>query len=300
MKINKIFLLAGIAAMSMFMGACSDDDDYTPGPEVSDNCPALSFSSDNILSEELDPEDPTSLDITVYRSKTEGAGTYKINTLVNTDDAFNVPNDVTFAAGQSEAVITATFNNAEVGKTYTLEIGFDDADVNPYKTVKTYAYTVVRVKWNDLGTGQWLDGFWYGFWDEVTIQQRDDNHNVYRIKNPYTDDIVSQFGQPMGSTQEWFLFTLSKNGYVTWDSFFYINASYQDTGIDIKGYLPSSLSPTLEESDMLSKAVYDDEGNIRYFIITPYWYVDGVGGFGTNYPCYLAFPGVDLATEWEW
>lgn len=301
MKINKIFMLAGILLSSMLVSSCSsDDDDYAVGPEVAANCADLSFGSDNIYSLELDP-DVKSIDIQVYRSNTQASGTYAIKVLTNQDGVFNVPENVTFNAGEGETVISVTFDNAEVGKNYTLEIGFDDVDVNPYTASnKTAAYTINRVKWNTLGTGQWLDGFWYGFWDEVTIQQLDTDPSTFRINNPYTNALVSAYGEPTGTYTDYLTFKLSSNGKVSWDKFFYINTIHSDYGVELKGYYPSSLNASVADSDALSYAEKDEEGNILYFQIAPYWYMDGVGGYGADYPCYLAFPGVDLATEWEW
>ncbi len=149
---------------------------------------------------------------------------------------------------------------------------------------------------NTVGTGQWLDGFWYGFWSEVELQQRDDIPSSYRIKNPYTNELVSAYGESAGTYADYLVFSLSKTGFVSWDTQIFINTLYGGS-VDIKGYFPSALSSSLEANDELSHVVKDEAGNIRYFVIDPYWYVDGVGGWGTGYPCYLAFPGVDLATE---
>ena len=301
MKINKIFILAGVFLSGiMSLSSCgSDDDDYTPGPEVAANCADLSFGSDNVQNLEVDP-DITSVDIQVYRANTQAAGTYAIKVLSNQDNIFNVPESVSFAAGQGEAVITASFSNSELGTTYTLELGFDDADVNPYTaTNKTYAYSVTRVKWNTVGTGQWLDGFWYGFWDEVTIQQLDADPSVYRIRNPYTTELVQAYGDMPGTYTNYLTFKLASNGQVSWDGSFYINTMYDDSH-EIKGYYPSSLAASQAPYDALSYAEKDENGNVLFFQIAPYWYVDGVGGWGADYPCYLAFPGVDLAKEWDW
>ena len=152
------------------------------------------------------------------------------------------------------------------------------------------------MKWNSIGTGQWIDDFWYGFWDEIEIQQRDDKPEYYRVKSLYTDDVVTSSGSALGTYKDYFVFKVSKDGYVTWDTPLCINTSYQDTGIDILGHLPSQLSPDFAGDDAQSVATYDDEGNIQYLTIAPYWYVGDLGGFGIH-NLYLAFPGYDLASE---
>ena len=78
MKLNKLFLLAGIATLGFAMSACSDDDDYTPGAPVSGDCPALSFVAEETgKSVELDPADPTEITFTVTREKGDAAASYK-------------------------------------------------------------------------------------------------------------------------------------------------------------------------------------------------------------------------------
>ncbi|MGM9698799.1 MAG: hypothetical protein ACI3Y0_09165 [Prevotella sp.] len=301
MKLNKIFMLAGVAMMSFVMAACSDDDnDYTAGAPVASDCPGLSFvAEDNMKSVELDPTDPTSVDVKVTRSNTTGSGTYNVKVLSNPDNVFNVPATVTFDAGATEATVHVTFDNAEVGTTYTLQLGLEDSDVNPYKTttVSAFAYSFVRVKWNSLGKGQWINTFLYGvFWDEVEIQQRDDKPQYYRVENLYTDDFVnSQEAIPAGY-EPWLVFVLSKTGYVSWNGWFNINTIHPSYGAVVKAYLPSALDDSLAGDDASSKAHYDEDGNITYFELMPYMYMDGIGGWGLK-PYYVAFPGYDLASE---
>lgn len=300
-RLNNKYLYAPLLAACTLLAACSSDDDYSAGTPTAADCPALTFGANNTKSVELDPSDPTSVDLTVYRSNAAAAGSYGLRVLSNTDNVFAVPSTVSFAAGERETTVTVTFGNAEIGKSYTLEVGLEDADVDAYSadTYTSYVYTCIRVKWNPVGTGQWLDGFWYGFWDEVTIQQRDDEPGTYRINNPYTDALVDAYGETKGTYTDYLTFKLSATGFVSWDGWFYFNTLYS-AGAEIKGYYPSSLAASLASSNELSYAETDEEGNILYFVIMPYWYVDGVGGFGTGYPCYLAFPGTDLATAWDW
>lgn len=107
MKLNKIFMLAGIAMLGFAMSSCSDDDnDYTPGEPVSADCPAVSFvAEESGQSLELDPADPTEVTFTVTREKADAAASYNLTVLSNTDDVFVVPATVDFAAGAKEATV---------------------------------------------------------------------------------------------------------------------------------------------------------------------------------------------------
>lgn len=301
MKLNKIFMLAGIAMLGFAMSSCSDDDnDYTPGEPVSADCPAVSFvAEESGKSVELDPTDPTEVSFTVTREKADAAASYNLKVLSNTDDVFVVPATVDFAAGAKEANVKATFNNAEVGKTYSFEVALDDEVVNPYKssTRKSFTFKAVRVKWNSLGKGQWIDGFLYGFWDEAEIQQRDDKPQYFRVQNIYTDEFVTSAGAAPAGYKPWFVFMVTNSGKnVTWDGWFSINTIHPSYGAEVKAYLPSALNESLAGDDAASVVHYDDNGNITYFELMPYMYMDGVGGFGLK-PHYVAFPGYDLASE---
>jgi len=53
-----------------------------------------------------------------------------------------------------------------------------------------------------------------------------------------------------------------------------------------------------KDGDSESVVSKDDSGNIEYFELYPYYYMDGLGGFGL-YPVYVGFPGFDLAGELE-
>ena len=294
MKINKIFLMAGLAMMSFFVSSCSDDDDdYAPGPQVAANCPDVRFGAENPASIEVDPSSP-SFDVVVKRSATDAA-TYNINVDKNEQNVFTIPQSVSFAAGETETTITIGVSpSAPTATELAMAISFDDELISYYKEGEVGAYGVVInvVKWNTIGTGTWYDGFWFGYVDAVEIQQRDDDPTQFRCTNPYTAEWIAAEGTSSVGTYNKFLtvFTLKKDGHITWDKFFFINTIPNDYGVEIKAYMPSEKGG----SNADSVAEFDEDGNILYFQIDPYWYMDGVGGWGNGHPCYLAWPGVEL------
>lgn len=293
--LNKYVFLSLLAACVTLSSCYKETIETIQESQIATDFPALTFGANNVISEELDPTEATKVDITVYRKNRSASASYSIKVLRNPDNVFNVPSSVSFASGASEATITVSFDNAEIGKAYMLEIGLDEADIDPYSldTYTSYVYTCTRVKWNTLGTGQFLDGFWFWFWDEITIQQREDMPNIYRITNPYTDDWVSYFGEATATYQEYIVLTLSSTDYVSWETFS-MNTNYNG---EIMAYYPSSYSSGSSD-DANSYAVRDDDGKLLYFVIDPYWVNDT--GYWAYYPCYIAFPGVDLAGEWGW
>ena len=61
----------------------------------------------------------------------------------------------------------------------------------------------------------------------------------------------------------------------------------------MKGYYPSYLSSSLAAED--AKSGFYDELVVGFY---PYWYMDGLGGFGAKYPCFLSLPGGPALEGW--
>lgn len=303
MKLLNKYMCAAVA-MTALLASCGDDDDnWAPGAAEAADATTVYFTN-TAVDKELDPTDPTQLTVEVARvGATDQALDVTFDVVDNTSDVYSVP-VAHFAAGEDKTTITITFDKAEIGEEYSLLLNVPDELRSKWYTEidggMSFSASTVRVKWNNIGKGQWLDGFWYGFWTETDIFQRDDMPSVYRIANPYTDELVTSYGETTASYTPYLVFTVSKNGYVSWSGAFPINTYSADNGGEIYGYYPSALNSSQADKDALSYAEYDDEGNIRYLNIAPYWYIPGVGGWGTDYPCYLAMPGVDLATEFGW
>lgn len=46
-----------------------------------------------------------------------------------------------------------------------------------------------------------------------------------------------------------------------------------------------------------NQCIYPDDVNMQTYYY-PYWYIDGLGGFGTKYPCFLSLPGGPALESW--
>lgn len=307
MKINKLFL--GLAAFSLlFASSCDDGNrDYeVKSPIVAEDCAAVRFATDNEQEYELNPATDPAFDVTVLRSATDEA-TYNISVLRNDENAYIVPETVSFKSGATSTILHVALDpTAPTHKELVLEISVDAADSNPYlDAAPTYSATVTLIKWNVIGTGQWLDGFWYGFADEVLIQQLDDDPSQYRVSNPYTNEMCEAFEETVhGTYTNWLYFNVTADSLVTWNKNFAINTMYEEGGeyTEILAWYPSALNASQAAYDAFSYVEYAEDGTIAYFQIAPYWYMEGLGGWGpkNGYNCYLAFPGTDLITEWDW
>lgn len=198
MKINKLlFGLLGMAAISFT--ACSDDKvDYERGTWDANENYADIYFAESSKTVELDPADPLTTTLKVYR-RVEHEYTYakdslgndsitndtivtklpkltlKLDIVSNTDSVFEV-SDAEFAEGDTVAIVTINFPKAEVGVPYTLDLQVTGADyVSLYSEAPATKLTVTRVKWNDAG-------FYL-----------DENGNKVEGMCMFTDDFVTGF-----------------------------------------------------------------------------------------------------------
>ncbi|MDR0895348.1 MAG: hypothetical protein LBN06_08655 [Prevotellaceae bacterium] len=292
-----------VATMTLTLVGCgSDDDNYTPGEPAATDCMNVYFDASNATSIELAPT-AASFNVVVMRPDDKKASAASVPLeMINGADFFEASTAANFAAGETSTTITVSAKSgAPTGENLTVELAIKDpAYANPYSTgLAYYGCTAMIVQWNTLGEGQFFDSFCFvgstfAAVAKVTIQQRDDIPTDYRISYPYSEAILEAAewtGWYPGVTQANIIFHLDPDtDAITWDRSWKTNLIYQGTvGQNIEAFMPNLLSDSSE-----SYAVRDNDGNIVYFSLSPYYYINGLGGFGV-YPCYLGFPGIDLA-----
>ncbi len=159
--LNKYFLMA--MAVCLSFTACSDDDDnWSPGPqEEGSGIAGAYFHNGNETLYEVDPTAETVFPVTVCRLDSVGALSLPIEVLTNDSNVFVVPEAVEFADGAKEATFNVRYDGAKEGVTYNLSIAVPQAQVSLYKEFDgaiDFSCSVVRIKWNEMGTGYFLDG----------------------------------------------------------------------------------------------------------------------------------------------
>lgn len=198
-KLFKYTLLLAFGALV----SCTDEYEYdgTGAWNATENYSNVAFdkASEEI---ELEPTAETKYTFTMTRQNTASEAIVPFVIEENTDDVFQV-GEVKFAAGDSVATGVVSFNNAEVGKPYTLKLAVTDPNfVSDYSKGIVYSLTINRVKWNPAGfveiEGQRYDG--YAMYTEdlfttffgvqnltypVMVQERDDMPGYFRIINAY-------------------------------------------------------------------------------------------------------------------
>lgn len=211
-KIFKYSLLLMFSAVALV--ACKDDDESTAGEWNATADYADVYFPKTSETFELDPTDDTSVNVHVSRRNTQGALTVNFDQLLNDSSIFTVGPAV-FADGDSAALVTVTFPNAEIGTAYHLQLTTTDSTlVSSYSDQVLYEMTVTRIKWNLLGTALLYERGWYEWQDdngedvptECNIYQRGDLPTQYRLEDPFS--IARELGYTDGNESEYITFRI--------------------------------------------------------------------------------------------
>lgn len=276
MKLNKYFLLIGMAVAGL-LSSCGDDDDFQPGPQSAGQ--GVSFGTvSSAASETFLPTDEPALTIPVYRKSSEEAA--DIEVIVNLNDSvdgeaiFEIPASVHFNAGEDMANLTIKFPKAELGVSYSFEIELPAEDKNPYATNLLRRNVMRDYEWIAY-EGTIMTDF-DGIYSSVTVEKAN-GFPIWRVVDPFADYWEATYGDnnpDYSIVAQYINFTVNEDGSVKFET--YSNDLYQGSA-PIYAFWPLDLSPTLTEEAAMSKVV--DEQTIELY---PYYYVPDLnGGFGT-------------------
>lgn len=310
-KIRKYisFGLTGMLGVA-FATSCDtskNNDDVT----YYDGEPGIYFATTEESYLEIDPQKST---ITYYAYRDEGGPEVTVPLYVDPMDYYDVsdiytfPSSVTFPAGSKlgEIVIGYDSSKAPLGEEqqYLLTL---DTDTTPFSSNSIVITLVNPADWNLLGT----DGKYYDmmFWVDldynngpaiVSVYQRADLPNIFRISNPYVEINENQ--------RSYFQFELLKEG----DYFMGSPVNYPDLiGFNMfeLGYLQEvggtvylsypAMFQGFESSDAwLQNTVvdYQDNGLPGMITLSPVYYLPDTGdayGDPSSPLVYIYFPGYD-------
>ena len=183
MKLNKLFLMAGIA-MTMFMTAsCGDDDDWTPGTTTNVDSLNVYIASDNTIAL---PVDGNTFDVVYARNNTKGELTVPVVFTTVTPQIFTeVPSSVKFADGENQAKITISCSpDMEMFKNYKATITIPEKYTTQYAAIATNMpraeLTVVKEDFKTINKGTYYSQF-NETEDSGINLQKSDVKNSYRI-----------------------------------------------------------------------------------------------------------------------
>lgn len=302
-KIFKTFLAASVSFLAVACNLDQVNDIYTP----EGNEPSMLQTV--FVETELDAT-LESIAIPVVRANTSEAATVNLvatlpagitvtgtagEVLENGSTVYTT--SVSFAAGEAQTGLMLNIASMEVGSSYKGTVAIAEGEkVNENKATMSTSFTLAKAyTWVSLGTGEWFDQLALMADNGYGIQKvevlKAEGFERYRIMGPYanTDQLAAAWGaSSLGGNKSSFIeFWVLENGEnIAWDGWWFPGILYDGDGTDIKAYYPSRLSSSLVTDDVKSKIVAD-----KVFGFYPYWYIDGLGGFGTKYPCFLSLPG---------
>lgn len=155
MKKISYLILSAIAFLPVALTSCSsNDDDYTPGPEVSDDCPVVYFSNEN-ESEIFVTSEDNSVSVKMLRQNTEGAVTVPV-VVDSKSDGMTIPESVTFADGESEAELIISYAEFQGGMNFKVHVSDEYAD--PYAVLPgSVYYAATLAQLNKICTAKFTD-----------------------------------------------------------------------------------------------------------------------------------------------
>jgi hypothetical protein len=267
MKINKIFLLATMALVSMGIASCSSDDDYAPGKPAGSN--DVYFTNEASQAIELSA---TSFTITLGRAD---AGSAISVPLVQRQVAsvFTVPATAEFAAGQTETEVTIQVSSeAEPFTDYQLRLAIPEEYTSPYKAgdpkmVPELNIFVHKEDYVLYATGTFNENVLFGNSWEQTIEYSA-TLDVFRMPDVFA------------SGTNWYFLWNEKSGDDC--EFSWCNASGKAVSKFDTGYVHSSygMIAANDISDDKTFVGYNADDNAFYF---PLEFTVSAGSFGSDF-----------------
>lgn len=195
MKMNKIIFTL-MAAFSLLAVSCQTEEPaYVPGEPDLENCHGVYFPSQEAAgSHAIDPSAPKSVEVVVKRLTEDGDITVPVVVEASAEGIFQV-SELKFVDGQTESSVTVTFDKAEAGVNYVLNLSITDpAYASVYSQYPTYfTYEVIIERYDLLGTATYREDIITALFTlngvpewQCEVYTKETNPGVYYFKNLYT------------------------------------------------------------------------------------------------------------------
>lgn len=190
--INKYMCLLAVIAVAL--SGCKNDIEREASPTVGTDVVAFKGSSATV---DINPmKSALEYAVTVVRSSTDEDLTVGIGVADGDNDIINVPENISFAKGESAATLLLTFPNAELDSTYSVRLTIQEKNQSPYLDgASTFDFTVNIATWETSATQAiFVDGIvniWFAtpesaWYVEYESKQNSDGSSDYRFFNPYS------------------------------------------------------------------------------------------------------------------
>lgn len=288
---KKIFkAIAVLSATALVAVSCNVEavsTEFDPSTVEAEN--SVSFVQSVVVDQEI-PATTASYSIPMARSIATEALTVSLTSTLPA--AIECPASITFAAGEYETNLILNISNMSVGETFKgkISVNLDDAAKNVAFSNYEVSCTLAKAfTWESIGKGQFFDNFWVGeLFNDVEVLKAE-GFEIYRFMDPYKDTEEGEGAKP-----EYVLLTVNSDKTAKFETF---NTPYMyNASACVTAYFPSDASSKAAEYDAYNVFVDD-----YYFALVPYWYVNGVGGWGCNYghTLFAALPGAPTDI-YEW
>lgn len=275
MKSLKIFFLTALVAVAALFTACTKDQDWSAGEQVTG---AQVYFADGVATNVTVEAETSSFEVTLMRAATDEAVTVPVKTTFGGDYAelFTVPSNVSFGAGKDTAKITVSFDRAALtdGETYSFTFAVNDAGaVTPYGYDKqTWTLSVpepyvyigkATIREDIIATMFSIDNIEW----EVEAYENSNTPGYIYLKNAYTS--AFPYNEP--------------GDYVEEDVYFTINIANPDQVVIPRQYLGCDWNPTDYGPFFVGTAEY---GTLKNGVIT--------------FPTKGLLVGMEIYTEGQW
>jgi len=295
---NLFIALLGVVGFT----ACSSDDDDYQWATVSGN---QVYFSNQLPSSYNISKNTSSITVPINRVKTDEAITVNLS---HTDASgfFDVPSTVSFAAGESVANITVTYDPEKVAydENHKDTISIASTDYTTIYGASSYSFSAMMPSpYQLLGNGVLSDGF-FGFTTSVQIYQNQEQPNTFRIfggwnpvdngnQDDYLQITILQPGDVVAGQ------TITSSNLVYWSEDFNTGYHHSTYDADILVCHPYGFTSTKDQSMWLHNKVnaYQADGVTPGEIqLAPFYYMNGVGGWNytqNDKQIVITFPGYD-------
>ena len=178
--------------------SCAPEEVHQAGEPDLENCYGVYFpTQDATGSHALDPSDPKSVEFVVKRLTKEDEISVPVVVTASHEGIFEV-SELLFDDGQAETTIEVTFENAEQGVQYTLDLAIDDPQyalvygTNPV----SLRYSVIIERYDFLGTALYREDCLSTFFPvggvewEVEVYTKETKKGCYYLKNLYQPGVT--------------------------------------------------------------------------------------------------------------
>ncbi|MDE5687826.1 MAG: hypothetical protein K2I18_04275 [Paramuribaculum sp.] len=273
MKLVKIFSAAILAVSAL--SSCSDSGYWDEAPLEQ----GLSFQCNTYN----DPLSPGAAEIVIPLRRTVTAGAQTVNITftpnANCPSDITVPSQVTFEDGKNTTEVVISIANAMPPTTYAGKLSFE-ADKS-YAGISTVTLNCpVNYTWVSLGKGIFIDQWALDDKEtEVEIMQAE-GFQRWRVMQPYNEGMAEDTGDwgdwrtgKYPAYIEFWETTINGQTLLTWNAFS-VGINYQAKADQPIGcYPPSALRETMENCRWYAPG---------YACLSPYYYVNGVGGWNLS------------------